>query len=318
MAGGLSQDPLAYTPSLDRSRRTTVSATSATPATATVHGYFVGADGAVHAELGADRADLESMGFDGSVGSVVVASVTGGSVNLAVGLGDAGSADAARLRDAAAAFARAAANHERLALMLSELGSLSAATAAQAVTEGVLLARYRYDVLRSESTGQATERADPHRRRPRRALQTAPERGQSLAARHRPGARPGQHTAQPPDRVADGRHRRRARRRARLRRRGVRRGRDCVEMGIGGILGVNAGSAEPPRLIKLTYSPDRRHRPPGDGRQGHHVRLGRPRPQARRCRPRGHEERHVRRGRDPCRRGGAGRDRLPGPRSPAT
>ena len=29
-----------------------------------------------------------------------------------------------------------------------------------------------------------------------------------------------------------------------------------VEMGIGGILGVNAGSAEPPRLIKLTYSPD--------------------------------------------------------------
>ena len=48
------------------------------------------------------------------------------------------------------------------------------------------------------------------------------------------------------------------------------------EMGCGGILGVNAGSVEPPRMIKMTYRPDgRAERPAGDCRQDADVRLGR-------------------------------------------
>ncbi len=57
-------------------------------------------------------------------------------------------------------------------------------------------------------------------------------------------------------------------------------------LGCGGLLGVNAGSDEPPRMVKLTYRPAVRPTgPPGDGRQGRDVRLRRHQPQAerRRC-----------------------------------
>ena len=56
-----------------------------------------------------------------------------------------------------------------------------------------------------------------------------------------------------------------------------------VEMGCGGLLGVNQGSAEPPRMIKMTYRPS--GEPTGRARarrQGDHVRLGWHRPEARR------------------------------------
>ena len=71
---------------------------------------------------------------------------------------------------------------------------------------------------------------------------------------------------------------------------------DLVKMGCGGLLGVNAGSAEEARLIKLTYRPegplDRASRA---RRQGDHVRLRRHQPQAVRCDARAHEAGHVRR-----------------------
>ena len=55
-----------------------------------------------------------------------------------------------------------------------------------------------------------------------------------------------------------------------------------AELGLGGLLAVNQGSVEPPRLVKLTYSP---RNPQAHGRarrQGHHVRLRRPLPEAER------------------------------------
>ena len=59
---------------------------------------------------------------------------------------------------------------------------------------------------------------------------------------------------------------------------------DLVKMGCGGLLGVNAGSAEEARLIKVTYTPERAlARAPRPRRQGDHVRRRRHQPQAVRC-----------------------------------
>ena len=70
----------------------------------------------------------------------------------------------------------------------------------------------------------------------------------------------------------------------------------------GGILAVGQGSANPPRLVRLSYAPAG-PRAPGAGRQGHHLRLRRPLPEAGR-RDGHHEVRHGRRRRRPGRRPG--------------
>ena len=51
--------------------------------------------------------------------------------------------------------------------------------------------------------------------------------------------------------------------------------------GYGGILGVGQGSANPPRLVRIAYRHPTGHPPSRLGRQGHHLRLRRPLPQAR-------------------------------------
>src|SRR6185369_9130618 len=100
------------------------------------------AAGDVPADLGLSRAALLAAGFSGAVGQAMP--VPGDTVPelVAVGVGDVASLDAAALRDAAAAFGRATYRHARVAAELPEPG-LDTAVAAQAVTEGVLLARYR-------------------------------------------------------------------------------------------------------------------------------------------------------------------------------
>ena len=61
--------------------------------------------------------------------------------------------DAAKLRDAAAAFGRAAAKHARLATTLADVAGVKPDVAAQVVVEGALLARYRYDSLKKKAAG---------------------------------------------------------------------------------------------------------------------------------------------------------------------
>src|SRR3954469_20678554 len=100
MARDVSEDPLAYTPAVDRSRRPTVGASQTVPSLRVVTGFFVGTDGSVPRELGADRVRLDMIGFDRKVGSAVVASMSDQSLNFAVGIGKSGSANAATLRDA--------------------------------------------------------------------------------------------------------------------------------------------------------------------------------------------------------------------------
>ena len=135
-------------PSLDRAARATISVTSTLPDGATAIGVPVASSGPVPDALGVDRRRLKSWGFDGAVGSTFVVPASDGRLHVAGGVGDPSALDSAAIRHAAAAFARAAAGHDQLAISLERV-AVDVAAAVQATVEGVLLARYRYDALRS-------------------------------------------------------------------------------------------------------------------------------------------------------------------------
>ncbi|HZR98328.1 MAG TPA: leucyl aminopeptidase [Chloroflexota bacterium] len=242
------------TPSVARSEAVSLDVAQTVPATATAAGYLVGTSGEVPAALGVDRPTLAALGFEGQLGQVSLLPRGDGTILVAVGAGDPAKLDAAGLREVSAAFARGAAKHARIALVLAPLPNVPDAVAGQVVAEGALLARYRYDAFRQEpdpvlaalTLVSAAERVDVVARGVRRgrlfaaaqaltrdlanspaAYLTAPrmaEIAEEVAARAGLGIE-----------VFD---------RAALR-----------ALGCGGLLGVNAGSAEEPRMVKLTYRP---------------------------------------------------------------
>src|SRR5690606_2485215 len=74
-------------------------------------GIGVHDEGDVPAALGFDRAGLDAAGFDGKVGATLLLPRAEGPDLVAVGLGDRADAGPKALRDAGAAFARAAARY---------------------------------------------------------------------------------------------------------------------------------------------------------------------------------------------------------------
>lgn len=236
-----------------------------TPATARVVDAFEGVDaigvlvhtdGPVDPTLGLSREALVRSGFSADVGSALVLAREDTPVLVAVGGGAYDAQDAATLRDAAAAFARAAATSARVGLRVAGLGAVPPAAAARTLTEGVVLARYRYSELQS-------------------APKDVPLVELQLLL-------PGADATQAADGVADGLVTARAGAVARdlvntpaahltaadLADAAVELGRrhgfdvevfgpqQLVQMGCGGLLGVNRGSVEEPRLIKLVYRPE--------------------------------------------------------------
>ena len=202
--------------------------------------------------LGPDA--LAAAGFDASPGSSLVVARDGHPVVL-VGVGDAAGLAADALRDAAAAAARATAKKGgRIGIDVPALG-VDARTAGQVLTEGALLARYRYSVLKAEPKDVPLELLQL---RVAGADTGELKRGASVArvtvratvvARDLANTPPGHLTATDLAAVA-----------AEL---GAEFGFEVesydkaalIDMGCGGILGVNAGSEEEPRLIVLTYTP---------------------------------------------------------------
>lgn len=229
-----------------------------------VLGILVGRDGAVPDPLGLDRGRLEAAGFDASVGSTLVVPTSAGSILIAVGVGDATKVEASTLRDAGAAFARAASSQAELGFSLRDIGSSSVevGAAARAVTEGVLLARYRYESLRNESKATAVRRLT--------LVVDGPDQAEAIAGAER-GRLLASATALARDLANTPHNHLTATNLADL---AVELGGqrqlevevftevELRELGCGGLLGVNAGSAEPPRMVKLTY------RPGGDGSGG--------------------------------------------------
>jgi leucyl aminopeptidase len=255
------------TPSLQRMDAVQIGIAPVAPKGATAIGVPVGARGGVDGSLGVDRKQLKAAGFDAAVGSTVV--VPGGpGIAVAVGVGESGRLDVAGLRDAAAAFARAASSHARLAFSLAGVEGVAPEQSAQAVVEGVLLARYSYDPLRRQPKGTAVTRltivADAT---DKQAVTSGAARGKALAA----ATQLARDLANTPHSHLN------ASRFAEVaeaigRQRGLEvevfDKDDLVAMGCGGLLGVNQGSTEPPRMIKLTY------RPPTDGPTGRLALVG--------------------------------------------
>jgi leucyl aminopeptidase len=232
-----------------------VEAVTSVPSQATALGIAVGADGPVPASIGMSRGALTAAGFTGDVGQAMA--IPGDDVPeiVLVGIGIPGRLDEAALRDAAAAFARAAARHSRVAISVADVPGVAPAAAGQAITEGVLLARYRYRAFRDQpgetALGALTLVADDAQRdavaegaRRGRVTAEATQLGRDLANT------PPMHLSA--SRMAEI---------AQLL--GAKHGLEVevfdekalLELGCGGLLGVNAGSDEPPRMVRLTYRP---------------------------------------------------------------
>ena len=203
-------------------------------------------------ELGTDLAGLRSAGFTGQRGQTLVLARADGPVRVAVGIG-AGDVDLALVRDLAAEFARAVPWHRKLAIEVADFG-LPVADFAQAVTEGALLARWRYfvgrdgdrpalDSLQIVASDQDTADAE-----------AGAERGRIVAA----ACSLGRDLANCPATTLSA---------VRMAEVAVELGTaaglevevfgkdELIAMGCGGLLGVNRGSVEPPRMIRLRYLP---------------------------------------------------------------
>ena len=232
-----------------------VSAARSAPKSATAVGWAVATKGAVPRQMGLSRSALEANGFEGRTGQVLTVP-TGDGVTVAIGIGDPGTIDAAGLRSAAAAFARATAKHAQLATNLADIDGIDAQVAAQAVTEGVLLASYRYTGLKNEPKNASLLEGLTLVARDKQAkdVDRGAERGKVVAS----AAAFARELANTPPTHLNAKD---------LAAKAVDIGsaagllvevfnKDQLEqMGCGGILGVNRGSTEPPRMVKLTWSP---------------------------------------------------------------
>jgi leucyl aminopeptidase len=217
-------------------------------------GLAVGGSGPVPRQLGLNRTSLESLGFDGKVGQTLVVPAKDGPAFIAVGVGD--TPTTTSLRDGAAAFARAAGSAAALATNLSDVDGLDADATAQAVVEGITLARYRYVAQKNDtSSSKPVESvalivsANDDKAAGKGAARGAATSRSAMLARELANTPPSHLTARDFAAKAVGL--------------AAEHGLDVevfdtdalAVLGCGGILGVNAGSTEPPRMVKLSYSP---------------------------------------------------------------
>jgi leucyl aminopeptidase len=193
---------------------------------------------------------LEACGFEGKPGQTQPLLATDGSMVLAVGVGRAGELDAGVLRQAGAAVARASGPARHVAVSITAAaGHLDPAQSAQALVEGIALGSYRFSGHKNAAS--------------RSPLETVTVVGASPAA-----VRRGQQSA---DAVMRARDWVNEPPRTMTPRRLASLATDLAfDTGLdidvwdterlaaerlGALLGVAAGGAEPPRLIRLAYEP---------------------------------------------------------------
>jgi leucyl aminopeptidase len=232
----------------------TIHIARSTPKAVDTIGVPVGTRGAVPRSLGLNRGALSAAGFDGKAGQTLVLPSATGPAQIAVGIGD-DKLTTTTLRNAAAALVRAAGKRASIATSLADLEGVESAAAAQAVVEGALLAAYRYHGLKTEAPPVGLQEFTLVVGEHRTAGATlGADRGSVTAAaaalaRDLANSPPAHMTARM---IAD---------------KAVALGASSglgvevfnkdqlIAMGCGGIVGVNRGSVEPPRMVRLTYTP---------------------------------------------------------------
>ena len=205
--------------------------------------------------LGVGLDALARSGFTPEVGNALAFPSAAEPVLVAVGVGELGRLTAAGVRDAAAAFARTVPQDARLAARVPAVSTLAPADAASAIVEGILLARYQFS-LHSEPHGPVAVDAlileapagtgEEVRAGAARGLATARA---AMLARDLAACPAGLLTA---SRMAEAAIAIGAEAALTVE---VFDRRALIELGCGGLLGVNKGSVEEPRMIVLTYAP---------------------------------------------------------------
>lgn len=218
-------------------------------------GVMVTSDGALPAGVPLDREAQARAGFEAKPGTVLALPGPGTPLIVLVGAGPSRELGTPVFRDAAAAFTRATSRFGRVGLRVPTVGSMDAAAAAQALAEGAILARYRYSELQRKPKDTPLERVEllldgVDRAAASEGVKTGIVTASAAAiARDLANAPPGHLTATDLGDVAD--------------ELGRRFGFDVevfdrqrlIDLGCGGLLGVNAGSQDEPRMIKLRYTP---------------------------------------------------------------
>jgi leucyl aminopeptidase len=208
-----------------------------------------------------DWAFVRARGFEGRADQVQSLPSGGdGRAVVLVGLGPAASVDAGVVRRAAATAARAVTRATSVALTLldqlpAEAGPTDRARAAQALVEGFTLGGYQFRTYKSETDPSGPERVVVVGTGGQR-IQTALELGSAVAAGvtlardlvNEPG---GSLTAEGLAATATELAGRTGLGVAVLDERAI------ADERLGGLLGVNRGSTQPPRFITLTHVPDR-------------------------------------------------------------
>jgi leucyl aminopeptidase len=212
-------------------------------------------DGDIPTELGVDRTALRRSGFVGKVGQALCVPRAGGPASVVVGAGMREELGTSALRNAAAAFARAVPDDARLAFAVPPLADGSPAEAAEAIVEGILLARYSFNMRgRSDSPVAVTDVWLLADEESRTDVEAGAQRGKTIAD----AAMLGRDLANCPGSVLTA---------TRMAEVAVEVGGShglevevfdreaLLELGCGGLLGVNQASAEPPRMVRLRYTP---------------------------------------------------------------
>ncbi len=203
---------------------------------------------------GVRKATLDRGRFGGKPGEVLVLD-DGQRARVLVGMGAVAEAGTVQLRRAATSFGRLIGRHRRAGFEYPDGLDVDLADGIQAVTEGLVLGTYRFEAHKPKAGEEPrTEAVTIGGEGLGRALQPAVERGRAVAeavcfARDLVNEPGGTLT---PTVFAQ-----RAAERAEQAGLGVEvLDEDAIaEAGLGGLVAVNKGSAEPPRLVKLTYDP---------------------------------------------------------------
>ena len=206
----------------------------------------------------ARKAAAERQGFEGKIGqTLVLAGGDGGQDEVLVGIGPAKELTTAKLRKAAAAFARSVTRHQSAATnLLAHAGDLDQAEALAAVAEGLRLSTYRFNQLRSDSSRKKNEvklrtvtivasgkglRAELNRAN---AVIDAVELARDLVNEPGGSMTPQAFVAAAKKATADTGVKLTVWNHARIKRERL-----------GGVLAVNQGSEHPPQFVQLHYKP---------------------------------------------------------------
>ncbi len=252
--------PAGFTPLPSLATTTAVTASPDAPASVAAIGHPVAPDGALPDELGLDWETLRSNGFEGKVGQTFASPRVGAPDVVVVGIGADDERTEAKLRDVVAAFVRAESRAADLAFAVGDSYPLDEVAIGTAIAEAAVLARYQYAVLKSTSKAAATAKnvalaslaivtpldAELVGDGIRAGLVYARA---ATIARDLANTPPGHLTAEVFGDLA-----------AAI---GPNYGLEVtladkaklIELGCGGLLGVNAGSTEEPRMIQLHYRP---------------------------------------------------------------